>query len=64
MRKLPASRAGAHPQSVHAPQWRLRWVQFSTWGEVVGWARPDEYPPRNDRTLKGLRALGYPVRGV
>lgn len=45
-------------------QWRLPWLQFSTWGEVVGWARADDYPPRNDRTLKGLRALGYPVRGV
>jgi PLD-like domain len=46
------------------PGWRLPWVQFSTLGEMLGWARPDEFPPRNDRTLKGLRALGYPVREV
>jgi hypothetical protein len=46
------------------PEWRLPWVQFSTLGEMLGWARPDEFPPRNDRTLKGLRALGYPVREV
>jgi len=45
-------------------EWRLPWLQFSTWGEIVGWARADEYPPRNERTLKGLRALGYPVRSV
>lgn len=45
-------------------QWRLPWVQFSTLGEIVGWARPDDFPPRNDRTLKGLRALGYSVRSV
>lgn len=44
------------------PQWRLPWVQFSSLGEMLGWARPTEFPPRNDRTLKGLRALGYPVR--
>lgn len=46
------------------PQWRLPWVQFSTLGEMLGWAQPDKYPPRNDRTLKGLLALGYPVRGA
>lgn len=44
------------------PGWRLPWVQFGTLGEMLGWARPDEFPPRNDRTLKGLRALGYLVR--
>lgn len=46
------------------PGWRLPWVQFSTLGEILGWARPDEFPPRNDRTLKGLGALGYQVRGL
>lgn len=30
-------------------------------GEIVGWALPDAYPPRNDRTNKALRGLGYPV---
>jgi hypothetical protein len=29
---------------------------------VVGWARPEDTPPRNGRTNKALRALGYPVR--
>lgn len=30
--------------------------------EIVGWARPELCPPRNGRTSKGLRALGYDVR--
>lgn len=50
--------------AARSDQWRLPWIQFSTLGEIVGWARPDDFPPRNDRTLKGLRALGYPVRSV
>lgn len=29
--------------------------------EVVGWARPEVVPPRNGRTSKALRALGYSV---
>jgi len=45
------------------PKWRLPWVQFSSLGEMLGWARPTEFPPRNDRTLKGLRALGYGLLG-
>lgn len=46
------------------PQWRIRGLNFSSLGEMVGWARPDEYPPRNDRTIKGLTCLGYTVRSV
>lgn len=30
--------------------------------EVVGWARPEVVPPRNGRTSKALRALGFDVR--
>jgi len=30
--------------------------------EIVGWARPEMCPPRNGRTSKGLRALGYNVK--
>lgn len=30
--------------------------------EVVGWARPEVVPPRNGRTSKALRALGYDVK--
>ncbi len=46
------------------PQRRLgnsaRWPEQL--GEIVVWARPDEFPPRNMQTSKGLRALGYNVR--
>lgn len=30
--------------------------------EVLGWARPEVAPPRNGRTSKALRALGYDVK--
>ena len=30
--------------------------------EIAGWARPELSPPRNGRTSKGLRALGFDVR--
>ncbi|MCM2463291.1 phosphatidylserine/phosphatidylglycerophosphate/cardiolipin synthase family protein [Pseudomonas sp. CG7] len=30
--------------------------------EVVGWARPEVVPPRNGRTSKALRALGFDVK--
>lgn len=33
----------------------------STLGEAIGWARPDDYPPRNNRTNKALKALGHDV---
>lgn len=33
----------------------------SSLGEALGWARPDLLPPRNNRTNKALRCLGYPV---
>lgn len=41
--------------------WKIQGIGLSTLGELVGWARPDEYPPRNMRTSKGLRALGHRV---
>lgn len=34
----------------------------STLGEAIGWARPDTYPPRNNRTNKALKSLGHDVR--
>ena len=33
----------------------------SAMGEIVGWALPDLFPPRNGRTSKALRSLGYDV---
>ena len=41
---------------------RLPHFGQSTLGEAVGWARPDDYPPRNNRTNKALRSLGHDVK--
>ena len=51
LRKATRSHDGAIPP-----------VSLSSRGEIVVWARPDEFPPRNMQTSKGLRALGYNVR--
>jgi hypothetical protein len=40
---------------------KFPYIGLSTIGEVVGMAIPDDYPPRNGRTSKGLYALGYDV---
>jgi len=46
-----------------SPEEGIKISQFGigTLGELVGWALPDELPPRNNRTSKALRALGYNV---
>lgn len=49
--------AGARDPSYSLPHYGL-----NTLAEVVGWARPEVAPPRNGRTSKALRALGYDVR--
>lgn len=36
--------------------------KLNTLAEIVGWVRPDVAPPRNGRTSKALRALGYDVK--
>ncbi len=41
---------------------RFKCSGISSIAEVVGWARPEDTPPRNGRTNKALRALGYPVK--
>lgn len=46
------------------PEWRIRGLNFSSLGEMVGWARPNDYPPRNDRTIKGLTCLGYDIQSL
>lgn len=43
-------------------EWAFPHIGLSTLGELVGWARPDNFPPRNGRTSKALKALGYRVR--
>lgn len=43
------------------PKWKIECVGISTLGELTGWALPDLFPPRNGRTSKSLRSLGYDV---
>jgi len=43
------------------PEYKIGHLGVSMLGEIIGWAMPDEFPPRNGRTSKALRALGYDV---
>src|SRR5205814_5464528 len=40
---------------------KISHMGISTLGEMAGWALPDDFPPRNGRTSKALKALGYDV---
>lgn len=46
---------------VHEPKWKIDGLGISALGELVGWAMPDRFPPRNGRTSKSLMSLGYNV---
>lgn len=48
-------------QGIDDPKWKVEGLGISALGELVGWALPDRFPPRNGRTSKALRALGYNV---
>lgn len=48
-------------QGVADPRWKIEGLGISALGELVGWALPDRFPPRNGRTSKALRSLGYDV---
>ncbi len=41
--------------------WKIDHLGVSALGELVGWALPNRFPPRNNRTSKALRSLGYAV---
>lgn len=43
-------------------EYQLSHYGLNSIAELVGWARPEVSPPRNGRTSKALRALGYDVR--
>lgn len=45
----------------HDPKWKIEGLGVSALGELVGWALPDRFPPRNGRTSKSLKSLGYDV---
>jgi hypothetical protein len=44
------------------PQYTIPHYGLNSMAELVGWARPEIAPPRNGRTSKALRALGYDVK--
>lgn len=48
-------------QGVIDPKKKIDGLGISAIGELVGWALPDQFPPRNGRTSKALRSLGYDV---
>jgi hypothetical protein len=41
------------------PKWRLPHLGVNILGELVGYARPDDFPPRNNRVSRCLVALGF-----
>lgn len=48
-------------QATYKNDWRIPHLGISSLGEIVGWAMPDQFPPRNGRSSKCLTALGYKV---
>lgn len=48
--------------AVHDQNWKIEGLGVSALGELVGWALPDRFPPRNGRTSKALKSLGYDVK--
>ena len=61
---------GDEPREVEERLWmmlrekdhKVEGLGRSILSEALGWARPDDYPPRNNRTNKALRSLGFDVR--
>lgn len=49
-------------EATHNPRYSLPHYGLNSISEVVGWVIPNILPPRNGRTNKALRALGYTVR--
>ncbi len=39
--------------AIRSDDWAIPHVSLSSLGEIVVWARPDEFPPRNMQTSKG-----------
>lgn len=48
--------------ATHVREYSLPHYGLNSIAELVGWARPEVAPPRNGRTSKALRALGFDVR--
>jgi PLD-like domain len=48
--------------AISDPKKKIGRFGVSALGETIGWANPDRFPPRNGRTSKALRSLGYDVK--
>ncbi len=48
-------------KAVNDPKWKMHGLGINSLGELVGWALPEDFPPRNRRTSKALKSLGYDV---
>jgi hypothetical protein len=46
---------------VYEREWKLDYFGIGCAGELLGKARPNEYPPRNNRVSRVLYALGFDV---
>lgn len=49
-------------EALNDKKWKVPHMAISSLGEIVGWALPNKFPPRNGRTSKALKALGYDVK--
>lgn len=48
--------------AIEMPDYKIPGLGISALGELTGWAMPSVFPPRNGRTSKALRSLGFDVK--
>lgn len=48
-------------RGIRSDEWKIPHVGASILGEIIGWANPENFPPRNKRSSKALWAIGYDV---
>lgn len=46
-------------RATHDHEWKISRLGLSILGELIGYARPSQYPPRNSRVSRTLKALGF-----
>jgi hypothetical protein len=54
--------AGRLWEAIASSRYKIDHLGISAVGEIVGWALPDKFPPRNGSTSKALRSLGFDVQ--
>ncbi|MDH4227194.1 MAG: phospholipase D family protein [Deltaproteobacteria bacterium] len=48
--------------AINDSSFKIPHLGLSCLGEITGWALPDKFPPRNGRTSKALKSLGFNVK--